>query len=71
MPAQATAATASQATGAALSWQEMEGELVRYHRDVFLVGPGTLTYHLAFRARRPVAGDPMVSQMITSFVPYL
>jgi len=71
MAVQRPVRTAMKATGFELVWQEMAGELVWYHRDVFLVGPETLTYHLAFRARLPIADDPMVSQMITSFVPYI
>ena len=69
------AMTASGATGVQVAWQEeTEGETeggTRFHRDVFLAGPSTLTYHLAFTAKREIADDAMVGQMITSFVPYL
>ena len=72
---EAPAGTASGATGLQVSWQgprqdAVDGEL-RYHRDVFLAGPATLTYQLSFVAKRAIADDAMVDQMITSFVPYL
>jgi hypothetical protein len=65
------AMTASGATGVQLTWQEDAAGGTRFHRDVFLSGPSTLTYHLAFMAKRQIADDAMVGQMITSFVPYL
>ncbi len=65
------AMTASGATGVQVTWQEETEGGRRFHRDVFLAGPSTLTYHLAFTAKRAIADDAMVGQMITSFVPYL
>jgi hypothetical protein len=79
MAAEAPAGTASGATGLEVSWQEprqapepdVAGGEFRFHRDVFLAGPGTLTYQLRFVAKRTIEDDAMVDQMITSFVPYL
>jgi hypothetical protein len=80
LPAEATAvegpaATASGAVGREVSWQGthqgLTGTALRYHRAVFLAGPLTLTYQLAFVAKRAIEDDAMVDQMITSFVPYL
>jgi hypothetical protein len=61
-----TVTTASGATGSELSWTE---SATRFHRDVFLSAPGTPTFHLNFTAKRDIADDAMVSQMIASFTP--
>jgi hypothetical protein len=70
MVEEATIETASGATGVQITWQEMQRDGMRYHRDAFVAGPGTATYHLAFTAKSPITDDAMVGQMITSFVPY-
>jgi hypothetical protein len=75
MVVEAPAGTASGAAGREVSWQQahqgLTGTALRYHRAVFMAGPSTLTYRLSFVAKRAIADDAMVDQMITSFVPYL
>jgi hypothetical protein len=58
--------TASGATGVELAWQEAA---TLFHRDAFLAGPSGQTFRMHFTAKRSIAGDPMISQMIVSFAP--
>lgn len=58
--------TVSGATGVELSWQE--GPTV-YHREVFLAAPAANTFYLHFTAKKPIASDEMITQMILSFTP--
>jgi hypothetical protein len=58
--------TTSGATGAEVSWQE--GPTV-YHREVFLGAAAASTFHLHFTAKKPIAEDDMIDQMILSFTP--
>ena len=55
---------ASGSTGVEMAWQEAEG---MFHRDAFLAGTGTPTFRLHFTAKKEIAEDDMVGQMISSF----
>ena len=58
--------TASGATGVEMAWQE--GTAV-FHRDAFVARQGTATYRLHFTAKKDIAEEAMVAQMIASFTP--
>ena len=38
-----------------------------FHRDAFLASSGTPTFRLHFTAKKEIADDDMVAQMISSF----
>ena len=61
-----TVLTASGATGVEMAWQESTAV---FHRDAFVARPGTATYRLHFTAKRDIADEAMVGQMIASFIP--
>jgi hypothetical protein len=58
--------TTSGAAGAEVSWQESP---TVYHREVFLGAATASTFHLHFTAKKPIADDDMITQMILSFTP--
>jgi len=58
--------TASGATGYEVSWQESASV---YHREVFLGAASASTFYLHFTAKKPIADDDMITQMILSFTP--
>lgn len=58
--------TASGATGVEMAWQESAAV---FHRDAFVALPGTATYRLQFTAKKDIADEAMVAQMIASFTP--
>jgi hypothetical protein len=58
--------TASGATGVEMAWQESPAV---FHRDAFVARPGTATYRLHFTAKKDIADEAMVAQMIASFTP--
>jgi hypothetical protein len=60
----AAVATVSGSTGVEMAWQEQE---TVFYRDAFLASPGTPTYRLHFAAKKEIATDAMVGQMIRSF----
>ena len=59
-------AAASGVSGSELSWQE---SATAFHREVFLGGSAVRTFHLHFTAKKPMADDAMITQMIVSFTP--
>jgi hypothetical protein len=61
-----TVRTVSGATGAEVSWQE---GTTAYHREVFVGAVSSRCYHLHFTAKRPIADESMITQMIVSFSP--
>jgi hypothetical protein len=63
---QQTVHTAGAASGTDVSWTE---SATVFHRDAFLAAGGKSTYRLQFTAMQSMAGDPMITQMIVSFVP--
>jgi hypothetical protein len=63
---QQTVHAAGGASGIDVSWAE---SATVFHRDAFLATNGKSTYHLHFTAKQSMAGDPMITQMIVSFVP--
>jgi hypothetical protein len=65
-PTQATVETASGATGAEVAWQE---SATLFHRNAFVAAPSTATFQLVFTAKKAIADDPMIGQMIASFEP--
>jgi hypothetical protein len=66
VPTQAMETTASGASAAEVSWQD-SGTV--FHRDAFVAAPSTATYELVFTAKKAIADDPMIGQMIVSFEP--
>src|SRR5262245_57606536 len=56
--------TGGGSTGVEMAWQEDEEV---FHRDAFLASPGTPTFRLHFTAKKAIADDNMIGQMITSF----
>ena len=66
MPTESNVTTASGATGAEVSWQE---SATVFHRNAFVSAPSTATYQIMFTAKKTIADDPMVGQMIDSFEP--
>jgi hypothetical protein len=59
----------SGAAGAELSWDQGAAAPQRFHREVFLAAPGGPTFHLHFSAKKDIADDGMVTQMVLSFAP--
>ena len=66
MPSRASLETASGATGAEVAWKESE---TLFHRNAFLSAPSTPTFQLIFTAKKSIADDAMIGQMIVSFEP--
>lgn len=58
--------TASGATGVEMAWEESASV---FHRDAFVARTGTATYRLHFTAKKDIADEAMVAQMIASFTP--
>jgi hypothetical protein len=58
--------TVSGVSGSELSWQE---STAAFHREVFLGGSAVRTFHLHFTAKKAIANDAMITQMILSFTP--
>ena len=63
---QQTVHAAGGASGIDVAWAE---SATVFHRDAFLATNGKSTYHLHFTAKQSMAGDPMITEMIVSFVP--
>jgi hypothetical protein len=59
----------SGASGAEISWDEGAASPQRFHREVFLAAPAGPTFHLHFSAKKAIADDGMVTQMVLSFAP--
>jgi hypothetical protein len=62
----ATVLTASGATGVEMAWQQ---DTTVFHRDAFVARTGTMTYRLHFTAKKDIADEAMIAQMIASFTP--
>jgi hypothetical protein len=60
----ASVMTAPGSSGVEMAWEETSE---MFHRDAFLAGTGTPTFRLHFTAKKPIADDPMIAQMINSF----
>jgi hypothetical protein len=56
--------TTTGSTGFEMAWQE---QTTVFHRDAFLASAGTPTFRLHFTAKKEIADDDMVGQMIRSF----
>jgi hypothetical protein len=66
MPTEGSLETASGATGAEVAWKE---SATLFHRNAFLSAPSTATFQLLFTAKKSIADDAMIAQMIASFEP--
>jgi hypothetical protein len=61
-----TVRAVSGVSGSELSWQEGSSA---FHREAFLGGSTVRTFHLHFTAKKAIANDAMITQMILSFTP--